>query len=206
MSRTTNKWRGWVTLVVGGYLVSTPWVLGVPVDAPSSGNAWLAGISLVMVALWALLETRSRTNELVRVGLASWLFVSPFALGFAGSGIAYNAWVIGVLVITLTDILNPVFDLQDWLRPKRLGYRARAVSPESIVSYETIENDVGPERLSRQIVERSYRIHRTLQDRPSDVEVEVEMCALGYRACADDMITLSRLIDKELPEAGPSGD
>ena len=32
-------------------------------------------------------------------------------------------------------------------------------------------------------------------------EIQVEMCALGYRACVNDMITLTHLVNEEISEA-----
>ena len=82
------------------------------------------------------------------------------------------------------------------------GYRARRLSPEDIVRYQTQEREVDtPEELSRRIVERADEIHRTLLESPS--EVQVEMCALGYRACVNDMITLTHLINEESKATGP---
>ncbi len=83
------------------------------------------------------------------------------------------------------------------------GYRARRLSPEDIIRYrmrETRDNDT-PEDLSHSIVERAEEIHRTLLESPS--EVQVEMCALGYRECVNDMITLTHLINEELKTASP---
>ena len=83
-------------------------------------------------------------------------------------------------------------------------YWARRLSPEDIVAYrapgETQAKDT-PEELSRRIVERADEIHRTLLESPS--EVQIEMCALGYRACVNDMITLTHLINEESKTAGP---
>ena len=82
------------------------------------------------------------------------------------------------------------------------GYRARRLSPEAIVAHRTRERETEtPEELSRRIVERADEIHRTLLESPS--EVQVEMCALGYRACVNDMITLTHLINEESKSAGP---
>ncbi len=81
-------------------------------------------------------------------------------------------------------------------------YRARRLSPEAIVAYRTRESETEtPEELSRRIVERADEIHRTLLESPS--EVQVEMCALGYRACVNDMITLTHLIKEESKSAAP---
>src|ERR687886_411205 len=83
------------------------------------------------------------------------------------------------------------------------GYRARRLSPEDITRYRTREtpDDDTPQDLSHSIVERADEIHRTLLESPS--EVQVEMCALGYRACVNDMITLTHLINEEMKTAGP---
>ena len=81
-------------------------------------------------------------------------------------------------------------------------YRARQLSPEAIVKYRARESQIDtPEELSCRIVERADEIHRTLSESPS--EIQIEMCALGYRACVNDMITLTHLINEEYPDAGP---
>ncbi len=82
-------------------------------------------------------------------------------------------------------------------------YRARRLSPEAIVKHRARELRAtdAPEELSRRIVERADEIHRTLLESPS--EVQVEMCALGYRACVNDMITLTHLVNEEYPDVGP---
>jgi hypothetical protein len=81
-------------------------------------------------------------------------------------------------------------------------YRARRLSPEAIVAHQARESETEtPEELSHRIVERADEIHRTLLESPS--EVQVEMCALGYRACVNDMITLTHLINEESKSAGP---
>jgi hypothetical protein len=80
-------------------------------------------------------------------------------------------------------------------------YRMRRVSPEVIAGYTYRRPDPNsPEDLSRSIVERAAEIQRTLAEEHS--EIRVEMCTLGYRACVNDMITLTHLTNEELPNAG----
>ena len=87
---------------------------------------------------------------------------------------------------------------------RRLGgpaYGIRRLSPQAIAGYrarDTVTNS--PEALSRAIVERAEEIQHALEESPSD-EVRVEMCALGYRACANDMITLTHLTNEALSDA-----
>lgn len=81
----------------------------------------------------------------------------------------------------------------------------RRLSPEAIAGYRPVRPATDtPERLSRSIVERAEEIRRALEESPSD-EVRVEMCALGYRACANDMITLTHLTNEALPNASLIG-
>ncbi len=75
-------------------------------------------------------------------------------------------------------------------------------SPESIAEFGGPEEPVSPERLARQIVESSDQIRRTLFEEPSGLEVET--CALGYRTCAENMIMLVRLVDKNWRSPTPS--
>lgn len=80
----------------------------------------------------------------------------------------------------------------------------RSISPENIAGYRPPEVASGseeqpPQELSRSIVERSEEIRRTLSESPS--EIQVEMCAIGYRSCVNDMISLTHKINAALPEA-----
>lgn len=85
----------------------------------------------------------------------------------------------------------------------RPAYRIRHLSPEEILRHRAAntpeDRSPKPEELSNFIVERTAEIRRTLAESPSDVQIE--MCALGYRACVNDMITLTHLTNEELPNA-----
>jgi hypothetical protein len=81
------------------------------------------------------------------------------------------------------------------------AYGIHRLSPQAIAVYRARESATNsPEDLSRAIVERAEEIRHALEESPSD-EVRVEMCALGYRACANDMITLTHLTNEALPNA-----
>lgn len=82
------------------------------------------------------------------------------------------------------------------------SYRARRLSPQDIVGYRSVEErQADAATLSRTIVERAGEIRRTLLSSPSGVQIE--MCVLGYRACVNDMITLTHLAGEESRTAGP---
>jgi hypothetical protein len=78
------------------------------------------------------------------------------------------------------------------------AYRMRRITPEAITGSRSRHRAAdSPEDLSRSIVERATEIRRTLAGSPS--EIRIEMCTLGYRACVNDMITLTHLANQELP-------
>jgi hypothetical protein len=116
-----------------------------------------------------------------------------------------------VAVASLADLslwfLVPIITLTlvaAFIVRRRLGgpaYGVHRLSPQAIAGYRA-RNPVtnSPEALSRAIVERAEEIQHALEESPSD-EVRVEMCALGYRACANDMITLTHLTNETLPDA-----
>ena len=80
-------------------------------------------------------------------------------------------------------------------------YGIHRLSPQAIAGYRARDPATNsPEALSRAIVERAEEIQHALEESPSD-EVRVEMCTLGYRACANDMITLTHLINEAVPTA-----
>ena len=112
----------------------------------------------------------------------------------------------GLWVILLAPILPLTLAAALLLRyvMRSPAYRARRLSPDAIVRHrapEAQEEAGTPEELSRRIVERADEIHRTLLESPS--EIQVEMCALGYRACVNDVITLTHLVNEEMKTAGP---
>ena len=196
----TPGWRKWATVVLGAYLFLAPWIFGTSGDEASSANAWIVGACIAAATLRVPIVSDSRTAELIEVGLGVWLLASPFALGFAGSGAAWNAWILGALIVALADTPSLAFDFLSWIDAQKLRYQVRKISPPKLLWYGEQEEHMHPERLCRHIVECSYEIRRTLLKRTSGVEVG--MCVLGYRASVNGGITLNRLIDKELPDSG----
>lgn len=120
--------------------------------------------------------------------------VAVAALAFLTPG--GSLWYL-VPIITLTLVVA-------FIARRRFGgptYGIHRLSPQAIAGYRARDPATNsPEALSRAIVERAEEIQHALEESPSD-EVRVEMCTLGYRACANDMITLTHLINEALPTA-----
>lgn len=114
----------------------------------------------------------------------------------------YNIQVAILLAVSISAVIVVTFGYVFRRSRASRNTSARRLSPEMIARYVGDERrELAPEELSRSIVERSERIQLTLLQVPS--EVEVDMCALGYRACVEDMITLTHQIGQETEHAGP---
>ena len=117
--------------------------------------------------------------------------------------LAALAYLTPNLALFLVPIIPSTFLMAFILRRRFDGpvRGLRRLSPEAIARYRPRASHAdSPERVSRAIVERAEEIQRALEESPAD-EVRVEMCALGYRACANDMITLTHLTNEALQGA-----
>lgn len=202
-TRTNSRiiWRYGVSALIGVYLVFSPLILGTSQRPESALNAIAVGIGLLAVAVSALITGGSRTAEMIRLALGGWLLLAPFVLGFADSAASSNAWIAGILLVGTTEASNPTSAMDRMLRTKSRIYRTLRLSPEEIVNYKRAEQIVTPETLSKQIVERSEQIRKTLLN--INRQIEAEMCVVGYKSCVADMLLLVGRIEEELPEAGP---
>lgn len=97
-ARPWSRWQDWAAVVLGAYLVlSTLWT-------KTTGGALAAllvlGFLMLISGLWSLATPDSMTSEYVHIALGALLFVSPWALGFAGlGGASWTAWILGVLAV-----------------------------------------------------------------------------------------------------------
>ncbi len=198
--KTRARWAVWITLSLGVYLLFAPEIWALDGEAGSSLNSRMVGVCIFGVSMWTLGIPRLKGATWIKVVLGCWLLIAPFALGYGGTA-AWNDRVVGALTLSLVVVGNDTFALWAWLRANILLYRSRRFTPMDIVEYQNSEESLSPEVLSRQIVECSDQIRRTLLGEPS--EAEVEICALGCSACMDDLITLALLIKEEQSRAGP---
>ena len=192
-------WAIWLTLLLGVYLVVAPafWsVGGEAVDYPTQ----MAGVGLIAVTVWTLGVRKTGITEWIKATLGCWLLIAPFLLDYGGAAV-WNAIGAGAMTLALVVLDND--PLASWarLRANILRYRQRSITPGDIVEYRDSRAPLTAEVLSGQIVEHADQIHRTLLGKPS--EIEVEMCALGYSACMDDLITLVLLLKEEQVRSGP---
>ena len=117
---------------------------------------------------------------------------------------ALGLWQTGAPVLLLSLIVPVTIMVAVLWRVRSAGsfYKIRRLLPEDITSYEGADPIVpSPQSLSRSIVERANEIRKILRSESKPSEIRIEMCAMGYRACVNDMITLSHLINEELSNA-----
>lgn len=97
-----KRWQDWAKVVLGAWLFLTPWILGFALDASASWNAWIAGLVLALIGIWALAAPGTKALEWVAGVAGAWVFFSPWILAFVGeSGAAWNAWVVGLITAGL---------------------------------------------------------------------------------------------------------
>jgi hypothetical protein len=126
-NRTTDgadfrRWQDWANLVLGVWLFISPWLLGfaagaavvggAPVGGPAAGgapavataawDAWIFGIVIAAVAVWAMSQF-APWQEWVNMAVGIWLFIAPWILGFSGArNAAWDHWVVGLVVFLIS--------------------------------------------------------------------------------------------------------
>ncbi len=97
---TMRRWVDWVNLLLGLWLVSSPWVLTLETSAAAATlNMWIVGSAIASLAAFSLYKP-TRLVNMAGIALGAWLVVSPWVLGFAREfGAATNVVLVGILII-----------------------------------------------------------------------------------------------------------
>lgn len=97
---TMRRWVDWVNVILGLWLISSPWLLAAVVsNTPADWNAWSVGAALVTFAFFAMHKS-AVWRDAVGLTLGAWLIASPWILGFASApSAAANAVILGILVV-----------------------------------------------------------------------------------------------------------
>jgi hypothetical protein len=97
-ARLTTHWRDVANLILGLWLVISPWALSYMTETVPTWNAIIVGLIIAVAAAGALIAFHT-WEEWVNVVLAVWLIVSPFALDYASHAtVLWNQLIVGVLV------------------------------------------------------------------------------------------------------------
>jgi hypothetical protein len=96
--KLSSQWQDAGNLLLGAWLLTSPWVLSYAGETAPAWNAHVVG-AIIAVAAVAALVAFQKWEEWVNAALAAWLIVSPYLLGFTTLTYAlWNQMIVGVLV------------------------------------------------------------------------------------------------------------
>jgi SPW repeat len=118
MSISVKHWQDPLNLILGLWMVASPWVLDYSAERNPTWNAIILGILIALAALFALFRVMA-WEEWGNVVLGVWLVISPWVLGFSGMAQAMsNAVIVGVVVGVLALwALGTDKDIGGWWSP-----------------------------------------------------------------------------------------
>jgi hypothetical protein len=113
-----KHWQDPVNLVLGLWLLVSPWALRYAGEAGPMWNAVIVGTLIGVVALYALFRVFA-WEEWANAVFGAWMVISPWVLGFSGSFAAMlNAVIVGVVVFALAIwALGTDKDIGGWWSP-----------------------------------------------------------------------------------------
>lgn len=95
------KTVGWINLVLGIWLIASPFLLGFSGTGLSRNNV----IFGIIVAILSLFQVSSPAESAwagwLNALFGVWVLISPFVLGFAGMGALWNGIIAGIVVAVL---------------------------------------------------------------------------------------------------------
>ena len=96
-----EHWRDWLMLLLGVWLLISPFALGYAAAQAGMLAVWnpvIVGVAVIVFAI-AVLRKTQMWEEWTLLLLGAWLIVSPFILGYAGINVAlWNSIIVGLLV------------------------------------------------------------------------------------------------------------
>ena len=96
------RWQDWTNVVLGCWLIASPWELEYSLNKAATGNACGLGAVLVMFNLISAARLLDQGQEILNIILGIWLILSPYLLGFAVEREpATNAILVGLMVLGL---------------------------------------------------------------------------------------------------------
>lgn len=115
---TTKHWQDPINLVLGLWLIASPWVLSYDFDRTATWNAVIVGLLTAAAALYALFRIMA-WEEWAGVAFGVWMIVSPWVLGFSTVAVAtWNAVLVGLAIAALALwVLATDKDLGGWWHP-----------------------------------------------------------------------------------------
>lgn len=98
---SARRWQDMVILLLGLWLVVSPWALGYASDLPQAMNAWIVGVVIAALAAFDLYKTYMWAVA-VNLLLGAWIAISPWVPALADRGaMMTNSIIVGIAVVVL---------------------------------------------------------------------------------------------------------
>lgn len=98
---SARRWQDQAILLLGLWLVVSPWALDYPSGSAQAMNAWIAGAVIAVLAAFDLVNTYVWA-VVVNLLAGVWVAVSPWVPGVADRGpMMSNSLIVGIAVIVL---------------------------------------------------------------------------------------------------------
>lgn len=92
-----QRWQDWINLILGVWVFLSPF-FGIGAIGVAAWNAWIFGIVVAVVSIWALSQPQM-WEEWINMVVGVWLIISPFVLGYTEfTGAMWNHIVVGLVV------------------------------------------------------------------------------------------------------------
>ena len=101
MSLSIKHWQDPLNLILGLWLIASPWVLPYSAETYPTWNAVIIGSLVVLLAVSEFFRLMA-WEEWTDVALGVWLMISPWVLGFSDIAMPmWNAVAVGLAVAVL---------------------------------------------------------------------------------------------------------
>lgn len=101
MSMKVKHWQDPANLVLGLWMVVSPWALAYQAETNAVWSAVIAGALVAALALFELFQVKA-WEEWGNMALGIWMVIAPWVLGFATSaGAMWNTVIVGLAVAAL---------------------------------------------------------------------------------------------------------
>jgi nitric oxide reductase large subunit len=93
-----------VNLILGGFLLVSPWIFGFAAETTASWNAWISGLVIAVLAI-AALAAFATWEEWLNLIVGLWVAASPWIVSYSASAAA--RWVhliVGLVVAVVAGV------------------------------------------------------------------------------------------------------
>ncbi len=96
------RWQDWMNVLLGFWLVVSPWEMEYSLNGAATANACGVGVVLLLFNLISVARLLDQGQEIFNILLGIWLVFSPYSLSFTTEREpSINAIVIGAMIVVL---------------------------------------------------------------------------------------------------------